>query len=236
MKHNILFGVLLIHSFISAQLTDTTCIKSRWISVKPNEINKPLFSPLEDGSHVLFFIKGLLESDSLTQWTTIYPYFHELAWNWAKYDVISQNEIDRVDTIFADKTSKQFYIVLPEETTPFANMYGEDSIRQGDDGKSYFIYPHRTVYHIDTEKHLEIVIQEDRVFDKKNNMYYFEPVRIGFLENNDWGNNFDDLFWIDVKDLCNKLEQKEFIKWSKFLKEKKYKGFQYAQKSCYDDN
>lgn len=233
MKHYILFGLLLIHSFISAQLTDTTCIKSRWISLKPNEINKPLFSPLEDGTHLLFFLKGLLENGKLTGGICGYHYFNEIALSSVRYDHYSKEEVAGFDTVFSDNSSKQFYIVCPESTTPLSNMYGEDSVYQ-DGSDLIYVYPTKTCYHIDTEKFTEILIQEERIVNEKTKEYIFQPTLIGFVMKSYWG--YGDLFWVDLEELCKQLESKGFYQWSKFIKENKYSGFQYAQKSCYDNN
>lgn len=221
---------------LNAQLTDTTCIKSRWISIKSNENNKPLFSPLEDGSHVLFFIKDLMESGKIWQLQCNNPYFNELSKNWMKDEWTTKEEVAEYDTVFADKSSKQFYIVCPESTTPLSNMYGEDSVYKDDGGNEYYVYPIRTSYYIDTEKFSEIIIQEDRIFNEEKNVFEFQTVQIGFIFDNKGGLRFNDLYWLEFPELCNQLESKGFYKWSKFLKEKKYLGFQYAQKSCYSDD
>lgn len=232
MKYLFFFFFSIFLLTVNAQLTDTTCIKSRWVSIKSNEQNKPLFSNLEDSSHVLFFIKQQIELGKSLERMSTYQYFNESSWHSIQYDRITEKEVESVETIFTDKSSNQFYIVPPRSTTPLANMYGEDSVAQDNLGNYYFVYPHRIMYFIDTKTISEIIIQEDRIFNEKTKTFTFLPVRIGFMNDSELDHN--DLFWIDIEKLCNLLENNGFIIWSKFVKEKRYVGFQYAQKSCYE--
>jgi hypothetical protein len=231
MKNLLLSIFFFICLFSEAQLTDTTCIKTRWISVKQNDDNKELFSNLEDGSNILFFIKKLVESNIMNIYDEDNSYIRKGEWYRipnVKYEVNPQSK----DTLYTDSISGRFKI-YHESTSPLINVYGEDSTIMYDGSTILAVYPPKKYYYINIDEIDEIRIKESRVFDKKIDEFKFIPTGLSFSMNHDGYRK--ELFWVDLNDLLPLLESKGYIKWMEFVKNKKYIGFQYLQSSCYDD-
>lgn len=235
MKHFFLCIILTTTSFVNAQLADTACIKSRWISVQFNDHNQPLFSRLEDGRNLLTFVKELVESKKIKVYNAdnTYTESKENEWYYLRDHkhpnelASSPNYSDSLDIILKIYSSSHI---------PLSNSYGEDSIYKYDDGTFDYVYPEPNsmdFYYINVDQIKEVRIKESKVFDEKVGAFVFKPVGLSFVEINKYFGYENELFWLNLSELCFYLENGGFTDWSSFIKGKKYLGFQYLQTPCY---
>ena len=212
---------------VYSQLSDTNCVKSRWIAVKPIEKNKELFSTVKNEKSILFEIKQLSENKKLTIYDEENNYINKGEWYpipYFKYEINPKNG----DTIDSEKITDRFQISI-QATNPLSNHYGEDSTITLSDGTILIVYPESKKYDIKISEISEIRIKEIRVLNIQKNIYEFEPVGISFCSNE------RELFWVSLKDLNNQIKDSKNIYWYNLIKNKQYYGFQYLQVSCYDD-
>jgi len=123
------------------------------------------------------------------------------------------------------------YHFASESTTPFANMYGEDSIIRINGVDSY-VYPEIIALDFKASDINGIRIKEDRVLNKSTNKYEFKPVAIGFCVMNSCQLEVE-LFWIKLDEFYENIKTMESFDWYQTISKQQYKGFQYMPESCY---
>ncbi len=218
---------------IFGQLTDTTCIKSRWIALKPTKINEDIFllgSNNNDSLDLVFTIKNLVDQKKLNIYNQNEgPYGIK---GWYFIDYVYENKLKES----LEKSSKNDYFEISVPSTlPIANMYGEDSVITLADGTVQNVYPEPKVYVFPSKECDEIRIKEDRIFNKSTKKYEFKPVGLSFYFKGDKYSRGNEKFWVDLNELFSQLDDKNKYPWYNSIKNQKYSGFQYMQVSCYDD-
>jgi hypothetical protein len=208
------------------QVSDTTCIQTRWIALKANDANKVLFDSTKT-IELISTIKQLVISQELS----LYKMNDSrglLKWNWINYNYELQNNL--ADTTVESKDP--YFEYLYQSDTPLYDENGDPIIILHPDGTETYIYPHlqRTSYtSFDCE---EIRIKEERTLNSKTNTYYFKPTGIGFYLGNDKIYGGEEMFWVDLNELFKILKDKEEYPWYDIIVNQKYQGFQYMQTPC----
>lgn len=233
MKSFIIIIVLFFSLQIIAQNTDTFCIKTRYISVKPTEENASLFT-----------FKQKKNKNSLPDVMVRNIYFGGRVKGIDYSDLGSWCELNSKMTASGSfHTKYQFYI---EQITPLKNVFGEDSMimlieqnlsHKRDDGiivydtVYQYIYPSLDTLNVKSSEISGIRIKEDLVFDEKTYSYTFQPVALGFCVQK----NADveiELFWVELEELFDKISQNKKYKWADLLQKKLYQGEVYKTISC----
>ncbi len=233
MKKSI-FLVILTPLLSLSQMTDTTCIKSRWIALKPNETNKDIFSldPQFDVNLVLLHvIKRLVETGKLDIYEQDQNAFGKAGWDKIYYEVELKRKPEDPESV----EYNYFFENGIQSSLPLINSEGYDSITFKNDGAFYFVYETPKIYTINTLSLEEIRIKEDRIFNKEKNEFEFVTVGIGFYSQIGLDRSGKEKFWISLEELFAVLNDKEKYSWYTAIVNQNYQGFQYMQLSCYDD-
>ncbi len=218
-----------------AQLTDTTCLQSRWISLKPNKINERIF--LKDPSYndtldLIFVIKKLVLENKLK----IYAEYTDTTGQSIGYFV--SYIIQQLDDTATNKPlNAYFQVVTYNSDSIITNEYGDPIIDYTPDGKEQFKHPAPTISDLLAKNCDEIRIQENRLFNEHTEQFEgFIPVAIGFNKDGGSFKRGREKFWVNLHDLFESLDDKEKYPWYNALIHLDYQGFQYMQTSCYDEN
>ncbi len=234
----------LLPFFGSSQLTDTTCIQSRWIAIKHTTFNSDLFlvnSDVDDSLDIVYTIKRLVEDHKLKIYNQNDAPSGKLEWYYIDYD----EELERNLRDSSRWNDNPYFEIAHQPDEPLKNMYGEDSVVQhivgdvfthGDKYVTYVtIYPPAIFYVFPSRECDEIRIKEDRFFNDVTKQYEFKPVGLSFYFRGYGFYRGHEKFWVDLNDLFAVLENKNQYPWYNAIVNKKYQGFQYMQVSCYDD-
>ena len=217
------------------QLTDTTCIASRWIALKPNETNKDIFL-LDTNIHqeldLVVVIKDLVERKKIKIYTQNGGPHLLKGWSFIDYNLELEQRM---------KDSSMFWIGDPyfqisfQSGYPMVDEFGNPIIHTEPNGGQSLIYPPPTIYVFPSKECDEIRIKENRVYNEISKKHEYVPVGLSFYFK---GNKYirgHEKFWIDLKELFDALEDKSKFPWYDAITSKRYSGFQYMQVSCYDD-
>ena len=200
---------------LNAQLTDTTCVKTRWISLKNTSQNNLIFKNLYSSNTIFNELTELINNGSISVYKEIEGYQNR-----------SKDANLETDTSSKlNNNSFQYRLNIPSDL-PLANSKGEDSIIKLN-GVNQYVYPVAKVITFNLAEITEIRVRENRV-DKNE----YVPDGIGFVTKTDGIEK--ELFWIYFENLTNRITNKENINWCNSIKNKKYSGFQYFQISCSD--
>lgn len=236
MKHYLL-ATLILSQLSFGQLTDTTCIKSRWIALKSNSVNSDIFSrdtTLGIENDLVHVIKKLVENRSLKIYNEgEVPYGG--ANNWYPINYQEELNTNSKDSIYHYWSKDPYFEIVVVSNIPLADIYGEDSIIVTSDGISIYVYPPPKVYVFRTYQCDEIRIKEDYKLNETTHKFEFIPVGLSFYFKGNENRGGHEKFWVDLKELFGAIQDKSKYKWYESIVNKKYQGFQYMQVSCYDD-
>ena len=215
-------------SFGAFSQSDTTCLKTRWISVKNSQQNAVLF---DTTSSILKTIRDLVHENKLT-------IYHQdnARFNYGKWYPIPLVKTDSTYIDYgayeADLYNGIFTIRVPSDEI-LVDEYGDQLIKTDDYGMEYFVYPEPNVYVFRLEDISEVRIREERTYIEKTSTFEdeFHPTGISFYIKNQYETR--ELFWVDLDELNGQTEGDH--PWKSFLQNKEYAGFQYMQVSCYDN-
>ena len=232
---NFVIIILLILPFISSsQLTDTTCIKSRWIALKPTEVNKNIFlldSTFNDSLDLVFTIKRLVENEKINIYNQNHsPNGNADIYSWYNINhnrTLEERKNDSIDYILSDP----YFEIVVLAVEPYMSSFGEDSVSNSGE----LIYPPPTIYTFPARECDEIRIKENRVFNERTDQYEFIAVGLSFYFSGGRYRRGYEKFWVDLKQLFNAIEDNDKYPWYKAIINKEYQGFQYMQVSCYHD-
>lgn len=218
-----------------AQLSDTTCVKYRWIALKPTEINKDIFQLDEDSDKDLVqTIKHMVEFKAINIYSGTDSPYNKGGWYPLNYDeTLRRNE---ADSLRKYENTDPYFEIVHKSYTPLSSIWGEDSIRQEANGDLVVVYPKPRVYTFQAKECDEIRIKEERYFNEITKKFEFRAIGLSFFFNGIYSGSGRELFWVDLKEVFAALEGKERYVWYKPLIEKTYQGFQYMQISFYDDD
>lgn len=216
------------------QLTDTTCIKSRWISLKPNDFNKDIFlidSTLNDSLDIVYVIKRLVENRQLKIYNQNSGTRGTFGWYYIDYN--KEIEENTRDSMISNKDP--YFQISQPSYYPLVDEYGEPKVVKLTNGTYGIEYPPPTIYVFQLSNCDEIRIKEDRVYNESTKQFEFKPVGISFYFKGDKYKRGREKFWVDLNELFVALNNKENYPWYNAISNKRYQGFQYMQVSCYDE-
>ncbi len=212
---------------VVSQLSDTTCIKYRWISLKPTAENEDIFlldSNVNNDIDLVHTIKRLVEDRKVFIYDQNTGPFGMEGWYYIDYDKEREKMLD-------DSLSHNKYFELKiRAINPLINVYGQDSL----DSNGHYAYPPDRIYVFPARESDEIRIKEERVFNDSLDSYEFIPVGLSFYFEKSENFRGHEKFWVDLKELFENLENPEKYPWYSAIRNKEYQGFQYMQVSCYD--
>ncbi len=229
---NIHYLLIFLFPFLgNAQLTDTTCIKSRWIALKQSTENKDIFqldASLDKSKDLVATIKRLVEANKLKIYSQDDGPNGIQQWNYIDYRFDLDQEAKK-----SSQTSKNsFFEINVFSDMPLSNMYGEDSVMMLKDGSIVVVYPEPMIYMVPTQGCDEIRIKEERTYNEKNKKYEYKPVGLSFFVKGNKNRKGSEIFWVDLNELFTALENKNQYSWYTAIVNKKYQGFQYMQTPC----
>ena len=109
------------------QLTDTTCIKTRWLALKPSSINKDIFlmdSTYNDSLDLVYTIKRLVESDKINIYNQNYsPGSNSDVSSWYYIEYNEELEKNMRDSISC-RSNDPFFEIIVHSDSPFTTIYG----------------------------------------------------------------------------------------------------------------
>lgn len=220
------------------QLTDTTCIKTRWLALKKTDVNKDLFlldSTFNDSLDLVFTIKRLVESDKINIYKQNYSpgsNYDVNSWYYIDYDKeIEENLKDSLSFWAKDP----YFQITVQSDYPMTDEYGDPMVRTNPDGTQEYLYPPPDIYVFPSKECDEIRIKENRIFNESSNQYDFVAVGLSFYFKGSRYYRGYEKFWVDLEELLSALENKSKYPWYSAIVNKNYQGFQYMQVSCYDD-
>lgn len=231
MKTVFLLIFLFILKSVFSQITDTTCIKSRWLALKNDKNNQALFdtSKIEGSLNIYETIREL----ALTNKLKIYDFAPHNDYNneWDKVELnyfgVNCNSVDNQ----YESSKTDFFEIKILSISPLINIYGEDSVSFGKDGNVYYKYPPPNYYRFNLGDVKVLRIKEEKIISDSG-LNEFKPVSLSFyIERN---GKTRDLFWIDLEELFSLMKNKTKPKWYKTLVDRNYSGFQYMQTACDD--
>lgn len=237
MKHALpVLFISIIFPFIGFnQLTDTTCIQSRWIALKSNEVNKDIFLSNRDSTEdidLVFVIKRLVEKGELAIYTQDSGPYGVKGW----YHIDYQKSLEDLLKDSLDHWSyNPYFEIIDQSDYPLVDEYGDPIVITSLDGTQSFVYPPPTRYVFPSKICDEIRIKESRTFNSKTNSYEFRPVGLSFYFKGSRYYRGHEKFWVDLNELFKALKNKEKHPWYNAIIHKQYQGFQYMQTSCYDE-
>ena len=218
--------LFIIHSSVFAQLTDTTCLSSRWISVSPSIRNEFLF-PQDIESNIFFKILELAVNEKI-----------DLYWKPSCNESDDKYILNHIkfqkDTIHGCKgcITIENWIELSINFDMLTNHIGEDSVIIDNEGNPQLAYPPTIYCNFDINKIKHVKIKEDNIYIKEIDNVDFTVAEIGFeIQCYNCGTN---VFWVDMKELNWAMKMEPVFDWYTRLIKRDYRGFQYAQKSCYE--
>jgi hypothetical protein len=226
MKVYIIWTFILMNSFLFSQLTDTTCLKSRWISITPSTRNEFLF-PEDNENNIFFKILELAVNEKI-----------DLYWKFSCDDSSEKYILPHIkfqkDTIHVCKGCliNQNWIELIISFDLLSNNIGEDSIIIDEKGEPKLAYPPTLHWNFDINSIKHVIIKEDNIYIKEIDNVDFTVSEIGFEIQS--YNTEAKIFWVDMKELKWAMKMEPVYIWYNRLIKRDYRGFQYAQKSCYE--
>ncbi len=227
-----LLFVLGSNFFVNAQNTDPNCVKSIRIVVKPNcPENEVLF--LKKEIDLITLISNLVESNKL-------KIYKEEGFELEKKmipipEVEYYIDTETKDTLDIIDRKDYFEVMEDSASSPIINSVGGDSMIFIEDYWVY-VYPPRTIRKMTMMDIHEIRIQEILSNYQNTNKKQLKSKtnkanKIGFCTSS-WGNYVHVDFWVDLDELYLVLGENKIYPFIKALKNKSYKGFQYAQIPC----
>lgn len=236
MNYSLPIFLITIFPFLGfSQLTDTTCIQSRWIALKPNDVNENIFLSNRDSTEdidLVFVIKRLVEKGELTIYTQDAGPHGGKGWYYIDY----KQSLEDLLKDSLDHWGYDFYFeIMQQSDYPLVDEYGDPMVITHPDGTQSFVYPPPTSYVFPSKICDEIRIKESRTFNSKTKSYEFQPVGLSFYFKGNYSYRGHEKFWVDLNELFNALDNKEKYPWYDVIINKQYYGFQYMQTSCYDE-
>lgn len=216
-------------STLFAQSANTSCIKERWISIKPSCENEGLF-PLKNIEHPELGLLNIISSLSFGGKISIHIKEHFLTSERNCFLVpIIRCDMDSIDKKSPINFNEYLEFLGRESTTPIANQFGEDSLTWDDEAALYYyMYPPREIIQLKISEISEIRIHEHFFFDSIKQENQFQPDAICFVSKSELKCE-RELFWIYLNDLFEDLENKEQCPWYNVLIRKSYKGEVYKE-------
>src|SRR5690554_1702185 len=236
MKNIFSFILIAISLNGNSQISDTSCIESRWISIKPIQANKNIFlqnMDKADSVDLVFIIKSLVEQEKMN----IYKHKHSSHVNsnirsWFNVDQrvsVCEKENDVIKLPF----SEPYFEIIGYPVDPYMNSNFGDSVVISPDGKITKVYPPPYIIESLQARYCdEIRIKESRIYNKKSKRYEFVPVGLSIIKKQPSYSDQFKIFWVDLEELFNTVSEKDKYPWYNALKNKEYQGFQYMQVPC----
>lgn len=219
---NILFFLFVsLNSF--GQLSDTTCIKTRWIAVQKS----PELLPLFDST-----IITIIRENVLTKKMNIYRNSHETKNNGVWYKIPDEEYFlsnDKLDTFSTTYLHDYFEIEVMADG-PLTDEFGDPVVVINPDGTISYKYPPPKIYQIRISDINEIRIREERIYDSIAKEYTFKATGLSFFMKKRGEN-----FWISLDELYLVMPKDKIYEWKTILTQRLYSGFQYMQISCYNN-
>ena len=228
MMRNLVLFLVVLPFFSFGQVSDTSCISARWISLKNDEFNRGIFgqdSVSVESIEMVSVIRRLVEAKKLNLYSSSgAPGEKSQMSIFSHLDIVTwyNNEIDSASQY------DPFFEIAIESDYPLVDEYGEPIIVELPDGTQAFKYPPPTITRYTSGDCDEIRIKEKKTIGLKSNHVTFEPVAICFVVQG------KEIFWIDLKEFWSALDPKSSFTWKDKISNKEYVGFQYMQRSCYD--
>lgn len=202
---------------------DTTCIQTRWISVKNSAENQVLFAP---SASIMRTIRKPAHEHKVRP-------FHSNC-SFQRYQPSTPSPLIKIDSNFITyedylDTSNHIITIYAQSDVCFVDEYGEPLTRTEADGSITILYEEPEVFRINLDELVEIRIREDR-----NEEGEFAPTKIGFYIKDEY-DILEELFWIDLARLMKDIQSTKEYPWYSFLENREYVCFQYKQVSCYDN-
>lgn len=231
MKYLTFLLCIYFFSYSFAQ-SDTNCISKRWIAVKNDQNNRDLFKEWRTAeTDLLYVIRELTNENKLEIYNESRGYYNSLNWYPIPY-VRHHIDSTTMDTLYSEFKSEYFEFIVQSDT-PLTDEYGDPKILTLPDGTQSYLYPPPKVYQLLTHKLLEIRIKEELVIDELTKEHNFVATGISFYYGDEKKGN--ELFWVNLEELYDALDDKKKYKWYKMLTERRYSGFQYMQVPCSDN-
>jgi hypothetical protein len=211
---------------------DTNCISTRWIAVKNDEHNRDLFKEWRTAeTDLLYVIRELTIENKLEIYNENRGYYNSTNWYPIPY-VKHHIDSSTMDTLYSEFKSEYFEFIVQSDT-PLTDEYGDPKVVTYPDGTQSYVYPPPRVYQLLTHKLLEIRIKEELLLDSITNQRNFVATGISFYYGDEQKGR--ELFWVNLQELYNALDDKKKYKWYEMLKKRRYSGFQYMQVPCSDN-
>lgn len=202
MKH--LLAIILLCPFLSmGQLTDTTCIQSRWIAIKPNEINKDIFlldSLNDETLDLVFVIKKLVEESKINIYNQTNNRWRLGEKDW--YYISYKEELRRNLKDSAVINKDPYFQELVYSKEPIFNENGEPKhfLNQLTGFEEVRFPPPET--HVFPSKECdEIRIKESRIYNESTKKYEFIPIGLSFYfkeKRMDYAEIIRNSSWVDL--------------------------------------
>lgn len=232
--------VLFLNTELKAQNKDTTCIQTKYISLKPSKENTSLFTfkestdekslmaQIQKYGHEYVEVRDVYK---LGSWVELFAVNNQsttpIANMYGEDSVVNENGV--ISFVYPGLKTK--YHFDNESNTPIANMYGEDSVVTIN-GVDTYVFPENIILDFNSSDITGLRIKEVRVLNKSTNKYEFKPVAIGFciLNNSQYE---VELFWVKLDEFYGKIKNIESFDWYQTISKRQYKGFQYMQLMCH---
>jgi hypothetical protein len=228
---SIILFTLMLPFLSKSQENESTCIKSKWLSLELNEENQDIFLAepnMDASSDIVFVIKALLGQDKLKIYEQS-ALASGAAWSPIDYKaIIKKNQNDPTQPL----PINPFFERVRQSDLPLVDENGDALIRVNEEGISEYVYPP-----IESQAFLsndcdEIRIKEDRVFNEVTKKYEFVPVGVAFFFRSYGNDQPKELFWVDLNELFKAMDTSMDYSWAAALREKRYAGKQYMQIAC----
>jgi hypothetical protein len=211
------------------QLTDTTCLNTRWISVTPSIRNEFLF-PKDEVNNIFLKLIDLAVIEKIDF------YWKESCETTSKVKFILPHITLQKDTVRGCKGClfSEYWMEFKVDFDMLLNHLGEDSIIIDINGNQKLAFPSSLNWNFNMSSINCIKIKEEKVYIKEIDDEDFFVSEIGFEIQNHLGET--QIFWIDMRELIFAMKTEPIFSWFIRLLKRDYTGFQYAQESCFQKN
>jgi hypothetical protein len=196
----------------------------RWVSLKNTPQNKRLFSTNEEFTTMTDILQSLAAVNSLgVNNESRNPPNYE--YNWYKVPYIEEKT--DLESISENPMEVEF-ILSDQSTIPLTNEYGDDLTKVNDEGEEEYLYPQPRVFWLSYKYLEEIIVKEDYYYDHLGPEPIISVVGFSFVMKYP-GQEAREIFWIDMNNLSEKIDNLEELNWYNALLERDYEGFNFLQ-------
>lgn len=226
--------LLIIPLWTSGQLDDTSCVYARWIELSPTELNAKIFgldSNLSARKDLVQVIKTYVELGQLNIYKQKIEVDGRMRWKYIDYKEEVDNAISNPLNI--SNWTPYFKRLGPLSDSPICcDEFGEPLIRVRQDGFEEYIYPEREVFELFTKNVDKIWIKETIQYNVETKTNEFVASDIAFCVAESKDERAHDLFWVNIEEFFDLLENRNSYPWYNSIITKQYFGFQFKQTSC----